>query len=119
MPTNDEIREQQRQSWDKFSAGWEKWDDYVLPMLAPVGQEMITLVDIRDDSRHLDVAAGTGEPGLTIAALAPKGRVVITDLAPGGSTSPPRTRRAAGSPTSTFAKQAPTRCRSTTRASTA
>jgi SAM-dependent methyltransferase len=32
---------------------------------------------------HLDVAAGTGEPGLTIAALALKGRVVLSDLSLG------------------------------------
>src|SRR4029077_7222224 len=38
-------------------------------------------LDITEDQHHLDVAAGTGEPGLTIARLAPKGRVVLTDLA--------------------------------------
>ena len=26
--------------------------------------------------QHLDIAAGTGEPGLTVATLAPRGRVV-------------------------------------------
>jgi SAM-dependent methyltransferase len=83
MPSLDEIREAQRQSWDKFSAGWEKWDDYVLTFLRPTGDTMINALDIRDDTSHLDVAAGTGEPGLTIAAMAPKGRTVITDLAPG------------------------------------
>src|SRR5438045_9073820 len=31
----------------------------------------------------LDVAAGTGEPGLTIASMIPNGSVVITDLAEG------------------------------------
>jgi len=31
-------------------------------------------------AQHLDIAAGTGEPGLSIARLAPKGRVVLTDL---------------------------------------
>ena len=83
MPSLDEIREAQRQSWDKFSAGWEKWDDYVLTFLRPTGDTMINALDIRDDTNHLDVAAGTGEPGLTIAAMATKGRTVITDLAPG------------------------------------
>src|SRR5439155_14262791 len=36
--------------------------------------------DIAEDSQHLDIAAGTGEPGLSIARLSPKGRVVLTDL---------------------------------------
>lgn len=34
----------------------------------------------RDDQQHLDIASGTGEPGLSVAKLAPKGHVVLTDL---------------------------------------
>jgi SAM-dependent methyltransferase len=41
---------------------------------------MIERLDIAEDQQHLDIAAGTGEPGLSIAKLAPKGRVVLTDL---------------------------------------
>ncbi|HEX8771162.1 MAG TPA: class I SAM-dependent methyltransferase [Acidimicrobiales bacterium] len=33
-----------------------------------------------ENQQHLDIAAGTGEPGLSIARLAPKGRVVLSDL---------------------------------------
>ena len=33
-----------------------------------------------DDQQHLDVAAGMGEPGLSIAKLAPNGSVVLTNL---------------------------------------
>ena len=76
----DEIRDQQRQTWDKFSAGWKKWDELVLGWLAPVGQELIGSAGLREDSNVLDVAAGTGEPGLTAAALVPKGMVISTDL---------------------------------------
>jgi SAM-dependent methyltransferase len=42
---------------------------------------MIERLDIAEDQQHLDVAAGTGEPGLSIARQSPKGRVVLTDLA--------------------------------------
>jgi len=79
----DEIRDAQRAAWDKFSPGWEKWDGTVLSMLGPIGAVMIEACQVRPDSVHLDVAAGTGEPGLTIAAIATQGRVVVTDLAPG------------------------------------
>ncbi len=41
---------------------------------------MIDRLGIADDQRHLDIAAGTGEPGLTVARLAPRGHVVLTDL---------------------------------------
>ncbi|GIU85845.1 MAG: hypothetical protein KatS3mg009_0360 [Acidimicrobiia bacterium] len=78
----DEIREQQRASWDRFSVGWERWDAVVQAMLGPVGDAMIAAVAPRDGGTHLDVAAGTGEPGLTIADRIPNGRVVITDLSP-------------------------------------
>jgi ubiquinone/menaquinone biosynthesis C-methylase UbiE len=34
---------------------------------------MLDRLRIAPDQRHLDVAAGTGEPGLSVAALAPRG----------------------------------------------
>ena len=32
-----QVRDQQRATWNKFSAGWKKWDELVLSWLAPVG----------------------------------------------------------------------------------
>jgi ubiquinone/menaquinone biosynthesis C-methylase UbiE len=81
MPSQlEQIRDQQRQTWDKFSSGWKKWDELVLNWLAPVGQELIRSAALRETSNVLDVAAGTGEPGLTAAGLVPKGTVTVTDL---------------------------------------
>ena len=71
----------QRATWAGLSARWEKWDSVILDQLGPVGAAMIERLDIAEDQQHLDIAAGTGEPGLSIARLAPKGRVVLTDLA--------------------------------------
>src|SRR6476469_2805480 len=82
MSSADEIRDAQRETWAGLSAGWEKWDSVILDQLGPVGAAMIEHLDIADDQQHLDIASGTGEPGLRIARLAPKGRVVLTDLAP-------------------------------------
>jgi ubiquinone/menaquinone biosynthesis C-methylase UbiE len=82
MPSADEIREGQRKTWAGLSAGWEKWDAVIMDQLAPVSAAIIERLDIAEDQQHLDIAAGTGEPGLSIARLAPKGRVVLTDLAP-------------------------------------
>src|SRR4029079_16082673 len=48
--------------------------------LAPVGAAMIERLDIVGDQQHLDIASGTGEPGLSVAITSPKGRVVLTDL---------------------------------------
>jgi SAM-dependent methyltransferase len=80
MPSADEIRDRQPASWAGLSAGWEKWDSIIMDQLGPVGAAMIERLDIAPDQQHLDIAAGTGEPGLSIAKLAPKGRVVLTDL---------------------------------------
>lgn len=81
-PSNlDQIRDQQRETWDKFSAGWKKWDEMVQGWLAPVGETMIHHAKLREDAHVLDIAAGTGEPGLTAAARVPRGRVTVTDLA--------------------------------------
>jgi len=80
MPTGDEIRDAQRVTWAGLAAGWEKWDSIIMDQLAPVSASMIERLDIADDQQHLDIAAGTGEPGLSIARRSPQGRVVLTDL---------------------------------------
>ena len=81
MPADDEIRDVQRAAWAGLSAGWEKWDPVIMDQLGPVGTAIVERLGIADDQQHLDIAAGTGEPGLTVARLAPRGHVVLTDLA--------------------------------------
>jgi len=81
MPDADEIRDSQKAAWAGLSAGWEKWDSVIMDQLGPVGTAMIERLDIGEDQQHLDIASGTGEPGLSIARLARKGHVVLTDLA--------------------------------------
>ena len=69
MPSQlEQIRDQQRETWDKFSSGWKKWDELVLNWLAPVGQDLIGSAALEDDLNVLDVAAGTGEPSPMMAA---------------------------------------------------
>ena len=76
----EEIREQQKQSWDKFSPGWKKWDDLTMNFLKPMGDEIIASINPSGNDAILDIAAGTGEPGLTIATMLDGGKVTITDL---------------------------------------
>jgi len=76
----EEIREQQKASWNKFSPGWKKWDELMMDFLKPMGDEIIKSLNPKPTDIILDVAAGTGEPGLTIAKLVTNGKVVITDL---------------------------------------
>ena len=82
MTSAEEIRDGQRTAWAGLSAGWEKWDAVIMDQLGPVGEAMIERLEIAPDQQHLDIAAGTGEPGISIAKRAPRGRVVLTDIAP-------------------------------------
>lgn len=80
-PQLTEIREQQKETWNKFSPGWKKWDDFTMNFLKPMGDAIIAELNIKEDDVVLDVACGTGEPGHTIAAMAKKGKVIGTDIA--------------------------------------
>lgn len=79
----EQIRNQQRTIWDEFSAGWKKWDAELLGWHAPFGDALIQEARLSPGYSVLDVAAGTGEPGLTAAALVPDGSVILTDLSDG------------------------------------
>lgn len=78
-----EIRDQQREAWDEFSPKWKKMDSLVLYSLKRVSDEMISVLGLKPDSKVLDVATGTGEPGLTIAESCPQGTTVIADISKG------------------------------------
>src|SRR3954452_20523021 len=82
MTSADEIRDGQRAAWAGLSAGWEKWDAVIMDQLGPVGDAIIDRLDISEGHRYLDIASGTGEPGLSIARRAPGAHVVLTDLVP-------------------------------------
>ena len=77
----EQIRDQQKESWNRFSPGWKKWDDLIMDFLKPVGDEIIRSLNLKNDATVLDVASGTGEPGLTIAEMLAEGKVISTDLA--------------------------------------
>lgn len=79
----EQIRDQQKETWNKFSPGWKKWDELTMDFLKPMGDEIIKLLNLKNDAIVLDVAAGTGEPGLTIASHLNGGKVISTDLAEG------------------------------------
>lgn len=76
----EEIRDAQKASWNKFSGGWKKWDELMMDFLGPMGNAIIHALALKGDEQVLDIAAGTGEPGLTIAGIVKQGHVTITDL---------------------------------------
>jgi len=74
------IRDQQKETWNKFSGGWKKWDAFNMNFLRPMGDALIKALDIKSNDVVLDIASGTGEPSLTIASIATNGEVYATDL---------------------------------------
>ncbi|HEY9000320.1 MAG TPA: class I SAM-dependent methyltransferase [Mucilaginibacter sp.] len=76
----EQIREQQKQLWNKVSPGWKIWNQFIMQFMRPMGDAIIERLKIKEDDIVLDVAAGTGEPGLTIAAIVKNGKVTGTDL---------------------------------------
>src|SRR5215471_96974 len=69
--------------WGETAPYWEKYRAVITAMFAPVTQALIEDAGIARDNSVLDVATGTGEPGLTVADLVgPEGMVGGTDVDP-------------------------------------
>ena len=83
MNALEQISDQQKQSWDKFSSGWKKWDKWTMKFLKPMGDEIISQLKIKETDKVLDLATGTGEPGQTIAKQRPKAQVTGCDVSEG------------------------------------
>lgn len=69
-----------KKAWDTFSSGWKKWDTRTMEFLRPVGEKIIQKIDPKDHQYILDIASGTGEPGLSIAAAYPGVHVMLSDF---------------------------------------
>jgi len=61
---------------DRFNAAAPEYD-FFLPMIEPVTTEMLRHVRLSEGCRVLDIACGTGEPGLTIARSGVSGLSVV------------------------------------------
>lgn len=69
------------QEWRESAKYWEKHAPTIRTMFAPVTRALIEEAEIREGDHVLDVAAGPGEPSLTIAnVVGPSGSVMSTDV---------------------------------------
>lgn len=81
--TLDNIRETQKQLWNKFSPGWQKWHQLTEEFTHKVTETMIHDLQLKKTDTVLDIAGGTGDPALKIAAIVTEGNVICTDQAEG------------------------------------
>lgn len=75
-----EQLEQQKNTWNKYATGWRKWDEILMSTMRPIGDSLINSLNLKGNEHVLDVASGTGEPGLALSTLLPDGRVTGSDL---------------------------------------
>src|SRR5215510_3439489 len=67
-------------SWTETAKYWIQYSDTIRAMFAPLTAAMIEHAKIVEGQNVLDVAGGSGEPGLTIAEkVGPHGSVTCTD----------------------------------------
>jgi ubiquinone/menaquinone biosynthesis C-methylase UbiE len=81
MEATMDHREKQKNAWNKFSGGWGEWDHIVLPWLQSAGEKLKEYCIDSESNLVLDMATGTGEPGISIAQDDPNRHVIGYDLA--------------------------------------
>ena len=74
------ISDEQKGTWNRVAYSWKKWDEFTMSFLRPMGDAIIKALDIKTNDVVLDIASGTGEPAFSIAAIAKRGKVHVTDL---------------------------------------
>ena len=83
MFDTNQYKANQLRGWDSVAHGWQTWGEVFDASMQPVSDLMMRLAQVQPGQTVLDIATGTGEPGLTAArAVGPTGRVVLTDQAP-------------------------------------
>jgi ubiquinone/menaquinone biosynthesis C-methylase UbiE len=81
---SDEATEKVRAVWEAMSPAWERRRDFLNDFTRDITEWMVRELDARPGETILELAAGTGDIGFTVApALGDSGRLITTDLAPG------------------------------------
>jgi SAM-dependent methyltransferase len=74
------IVENQKLIWNSYASGWDTWEGVLMPIMLPVGQAIIRNFKIEKEDTFLDVASGTGMPGMLVAENNPDVSVTGCDL---------------------------------------
>jgi ubiquinone/menaquinone biosynthesis C-methylase UbiE len=80
----NEYRQKSLETWDKMSAGWHSWRDYMWEQTSNVREWLISSLDPQPGQTVLDVAAGVGDTGFAVAkTLGDDGKLISTDFSSG------------------------------------
>src|SRR5438270_12643566 len=77
------VKEQMRADWTAAAAPWQKWHAKTSQQFGAATDVLLQAAQVRPGMHVLDLASGTGDPALALAAaVAPNGEVIATDLVP-------------------------------------
>src|ERR671915_1765827 len=78
-----QFKENQRQSWNSVSKGWQKWWKTIENGAKNVSDRLVELANIKPGDKVLDIATGIGEPAIRAAKrVGSNGHVMATDISP-------------------------------------
>lgn len=84
MTSVHEMKAKEHQSWSSVSPGWRKHDRRLTEAFRVVSLALLDKAGVREGSRVLDVACGTGEPAIPAAhRVGAGGTVLATDFVDG------------------------------------
>jgi ubiquinone/menaquinone biosynthesis C-methylase UbiE len=83
VPTNEEVKEQQRSDWDNVAGGWDKWDEFFSDATQHISEWICQGARLGPGKNVLDLASGSGQPAISAAKhIRPGGMVTALDIAP-------------------------------------
>jgi len=83
MATVTDIKDQQRAQWRDAAQGWDDSFEWYSRAFGPLMTWCADAIDAKSGMRVLDVAAGSGQPALTIAPrIQPGGTILGIDFSP-------------------------------------
>ncbi len=72
-----------REEWQGAAPSWKKWCEKLALQSNAATELVVAGAQVQPGMKVLDLASGSGQPALTLAAaVGPTGRVVATDLVP-------------------------------------
>ena len=80
---NDDATNESRKVWDALAPAWDRERAFINERERPVTERMHAALGVQAGDTILELCAGPGEVGITLAAAHPEVRVLITDFAPG------------------------------------
>jgi SAM-dependent methyltransferase len=79
----EEYRRRSTRNWETAAAGWESERDRVARMGRPITEWLVAHLDLEPGQTVLELATGTGDVGLAVAAALDGGRVIMSDRSQG------------------------------------